>query len=118
MKVTDALQGIHHLFLDTPPVISYVEENPQYVASVGLVFDEIDTGSLIGVTSPVTLAESLVAPYHLSSAALEQQYIDRIVHGRNTDFVLIDDAVARRAAELRVRHRLRLPDALQAAAAL
>lgn len=118
MTVADALRGIQRLFLDTSPVICYIEEHPRYIDRVGIVLDQIDTGLLVGVTSPVTLAECLVVPYRLGSTALEQHYIGRIAHGRHTEFVLIDEHVTRRAAELRARYRLRLADALQAAVAL
>ena len=30
MKIADALCGVTHLFLDTAPVIYYVENNPAY----------------------------------------------------------------------------------------
>jgi hypothetical protein len=32
VKIDSALQNITHLFLDTAPVIYYVEKNPQYFA--------------------------------------------------------------------------------------
>ena len=41
-----------------------------------------------------------------------------IVHGHNTVFTLIDHRSAQRAAELRARYNLTLPDALQMAVAL
>jgi len=34
MKVAEALLEVTHLFLDTAPVIYYVEENPLFLASV------------------------------------------------------------------------------------
>ncbi|WP_414584039.1 hypothetical protein [Scytonema sp. PCC 10023] len=41
MNVTESLQGVTRLFLDTAPVIYYVERNPQYFASASVVFDHI-----------------------------------------------------------------------------
>ena len=42
MKVADALQNVTRLFLDTAPVIYYVERNPRYaaVAAVGCRVEE------------------------------------------------------------------------------
>ena len=54
---------ITHIFLDTAPLIYYVEENPSYFSIVETIFDHIDDGSVIAVTSPVTLAECLVGVY-------------------------------------------------------
>jgi predicted nucleic acid-binding protein len=118
MKIAEALQGITHLFLDTAPVIYYVEEHPLFLATVTPIFDRIDSGLLIAVTSPVTLAECLVAPYRLSLIKLQQDFFDLIVHGRYTTFMPLDHEIARQAAELRARYNVTLPDALQIAAAL
>ena len=118
MKIAEALQGITHLFLDTAPVIYYVEEHPLFLATVTPIFDRIDSGLLIAVTSPVTLAECLVAPYRLSLIKLQQDFFDLIVHGRYTTFMPLDHEIARQAAELRALYNVTLPDALQIAAAL
>jgi predicted nucleic acid-binding protein len=118
VKIDSALQNITHLFLDTAPVIYYVEKNPQYFAIVEFVFDQIDSGSITAVTSPVTLAECLVLPYRLGIANLQQDFLDLIVHGNNTVFVNIDREIGRQAAELRARYNITLPDALQIASAL
>jgi hypothetical protein len=75
MKVSDALQGVSRLLLDTAPVIYYVEANPNYTAVVTPVFDLIDDGALTAVTSPITLAECLVVPLRAGSTALQQDFI-------------------------------------------
>ena len=62
LKITEALQGVRRVFLDTAPVIYYVERNAAYTTRVDQVFDRLDAGTLMGSTSPVTLAECLVAP--------------------------------------------------------
>ena len=56
MKVSDALQGVSRLFLDTAPVIYHLEGNPAYLAVVSQIFTEIDAGAITAVTSPITLA--------------------------------------------------------------
>jgi predicted nucleic acid-binding protein len=118
LKVADALQGVTRLFLDTAPVIFYVERNPAFIAVVDLVFDRIDAGTLQAVTSPVTLAECLVVPLRLGKMQLQQDFTDLIVSGANVTFVPLDAAIGQQAAELRARYNLRLGDALQIAAAL
>ena len=47
MKIDSVPQNIAHLFLDTAPVIYYVEKNPQYFTTVEFVFDQIDSGWLL-----------------------------------------------------------------------
>lgn len=118
MKLADALRGVSRLFLDSAPVIYYVERNPNYIALARAVFQRIDSGVLPAVTSPVTLAECLVLPVRQGALVLQQDFVDLIVSGRNTRFVPIDDLCGRRAAELRARYNLSLTDALQFAVAL
>jgi hypothetical protein len=39
MRISDALTGVSRLFLDTAPVIYFVERNPQFVDLVDPIFD-------------------------------------------------------------------------------
>ncbi len=74
MTVIGRLENVTRLFLDTAPVIYYVEKNPHYIESVKTVFDRIDNGSIIAITSPVTLAECIVHPYRLNDAKATQAF--------------------------------------------
>jgi hypothetical protein len=51
MKITEHLQGVAWLFLDTAPVVYYVEKNPHYLAKVQVIFAQIDAGTFTAVTS-------------------------------------------------------------------
>jgi len=117
MNITEALQGVRLLFLDTAPVIYHVEGNPTYQPRTDIVFQEIRAGSVEAVTSPITLAECLVHPYQHDDLALMQQFRNVITAGVHTRYVGVDD-VAESAAELRARYHLSLTDAFQVAAAL
>ena len=46
MNIGEALRGVTRLFLDTAPVIYYVEKNVRYAALVQVVFDQVDAGAL------------------------------------------------------------------------
>jgi len=118
MTVTDALRGVSRLFLDTAPVIYYVERNPAYLPLVQVVFQKIDAGLLAATTSPVTLAECLILPIRQQNTPLQQDFIDLITAGNNTQFVTIDQSIGQKAGELRARYSLALPEALQVAVAL
>jgi predicted nucleic acid-binding protein len=119
VTIEESLQGVTRLFLDTAPVIYFVERNLQYLATVREVFNRIRDGLLIAVTSPVTLAECLIYPYRLGQTQLEQDFIDTLVNGNNTLFVPIaDPIIAIQAAQIRARYNLQLPDAFQIAVAL
>lgn len=75
VNINEALHNTTRLFLDTAPVIYYVEQNPHYSARTQHIFDAIDTGNLTAVTSPITLAESLIVPYRLGLLQLQQDFL-------------------------------------------
>lgn len=63
MRINSALLGVSRLFLDTAHAVYFVEENPYFSLLVSPIFNQIENGFLIGVASPVTLAECLVMPW-------------------------------------------------------
>jgi predicted nucleic acid-binding protein len=118
VTIDDALRTVHRLFLDTAPVIYFVERNPTYTARVDDIFDRLDKGTPQAATSPITLAECLIGPLRLGLLQAQQTFTDLLVAGPHVTFVRLDDAIARQAAELRVRYGLQLADSFQIAAAL
>jgi predicted nucleic acid-binding protein len=117
VKIADALRGVTRLFLDSAPVIYFVEHNLAYSALVDEVFDRIDTGAIQGVTSPVTLAECLVLPIQKGLTSVVQDFTDLVSAGANVAFVNVDSNIARHGAQIRADHNLKLADAFQAAVA-
>ena len=118
MKLHDALYGVTRLGFDTSPIIYFVEANPQYDARVTWVFQQVAGGALQGLRSVVTLSEVLVQPLMRGDIRIQQEYRDLLLYSRHFQTLPIDNDIAERAADLRVRYRLRTPDAFQVAAAL
>ncbi len=118
MTLDEALNGVSHLFLDTAPIIYFVEQNPMHVANAEAFFQQIDAGRVTAVTSPITLSECLVYPYRLQNSPLQEAFIELIGHGNNTQFVLLNEVIAIKAAQLRATYNLSLADALQLGAAI
>jgi predicted nucleic acid-binding protein len=119
VSITNNLQGVKRLFLDTAPVIYFVEQHPEYFHLSLEVFKQLQNTSLIGVVSPITLAECLVQPYRLKQTELQQEFIELMTENDNIEFVgLINETIAIEAAQIRARYNLQLPDALQIAVAL
>lgn len=117
-KLADALLGVTRLGLDTVPFIYFVEARHPHFALVEAIIQQIDRGDLQGVTSVITLTEVLVHPFLHNDLVLQQAYQDLLLGSRNFETIGIDADIAKRAAELRARHRLLTPDALQIAVAL
>ena len=114
----DAFRGVSHLGIDTAPFIYFVEAYPRYDELVTEIFRRIDEGAILGVTSSITLTEVLIHPLQAGDAHLAQEYRDLLLHSEHLATYPVDAAVAERAADLRARYRLRIPDALQIAVAL
>ncbi len=51
MILGEQLEKIEHIFLDTAPVIYFVEKNPDFAPKARQVFDRLDDGKLIAVVS-------------------------------------------------------------------
>ena len=118
IKLDDALTGVTALGFDTSPLIYFVERHDAYVDLVREVIRRVDGGKIAGYSSVVTLTEVLVQPKRMNNTAIEREYLDLLLHGRNLTLISIDAAIAESAAELRARYNLRTPDALQIAAIL
>ncbi len=118
ITIETALADITKLGLDTVPIIYFVEAHPQYDALVTQIFQRIDDGELVGVTSVITLTEVLTQPLQHGASNLQTQYRNLLTNSDNFELVPINISVAEHAANLRAQYNLSTPDALQIAAAL
>jgi predicted nucleic acid-binding protein len=104
--------------IDTSVFIYYLEANPSYVDMADEVFTWLERSPHTAVTSTLTMTELLVQPYRERNETLVNQYFGLLSLFPNLDWVAPDLAVADTAAQIRAEHRLRTPDALQAATAI
>jgi predicted nucleic acid-binding protein len=118
VKLDDALHGVTLLGLDTAPLIYLVEDHPQYADLVDEVARRISDGRVVGITSVVTLGEVMVQPFARGDVRLQQRYRDLLLYSLGFRTLPVDAVMAERAAELRARYGMRLPDALQIAVAI
>lgn len=111
-------RGYSQAFLDTAPLVYYVERNAMFFPRIEPIFAAIDAGELLGVTSPVTLSECLVMPFRKGNTQLASFFVELIVQGTGISFVSITSIIGERAAQLRAKYNLQLLDALQIATAI
>ena len=104
--------------LDTAVFIYYIEEHPLFLPLVEKIFVALDEERLIGVTSTITLLETLIVPIRAGNLTLAEQYEGRLSHSRGLLLLDLDRPLVRLAAQLRALEGLKTPDALQVAAAL
>lgn len=106
------------LALDTSVFIYQLEANPRYLPFTRHVFDWLELSGGRAVTSTVTMAELLVQPYRQSNQRSADQFYGLLSIYPNLEWVAPDLQIADMAARVRALHRLRMPDALQAATAI
>lgn len=78
----------------------------------------VESASVVGITSTVTLMEVSVGPLMSGQLDRSTDALEFVSNMPNLRVVDVTAAVARQAASLRARHRLASADALQIAACL
>lgn len=104
--------------LDTAVFIYFIEEHPLYLPLAESLFAALNEERLVGVTSTVTLLETLVVPIRAGEIGIAAEYKRFLSHSRGLHLLDLDRDLVRLAAEIRARGGLKTPDALQIAAAL
>ena len=118
IPLSNTLDTVRQLGIDTAPFIYFVERHPDYLAHMRMVFRGIRTGDVLASTSVVTLTEVLTKPLQMGNTYLVSQYRTLIAGNRTLTLVPATPDIADRAADLRARYALRTADALQLATAL
>jgi len=104
--------------LDTAIFIYHLEAHPRYQPLTQELLAGIQAGRQRAVTSTVTIMELTVRPWQVNRPAVAREYEALLAHFPHLTLADVTRAVARRAAQLRARYRLRPADALQVATAL
>ena len=103
------------VFLDTAPLIYFIEGHSAYQPILSQLFDFNDKGGFSFVTSSVTLLEVLVKPLREGQKAVAEQYRDILTTAPGIELFDVTSAIAEQAALLRAKYNIRTPDAIQLA---
>jgi len=118
LKLRRAVEKHKVVGFDTAPFIYFIEDVAPYADLLDPVFGLVESRTLGAVTSTVTFAEILTKPFADKNFSL----VDEIKFTLKTFAALtvlsIDEKLAEAAAHIRARYTIRLPDALQVAAAI
>lgn len=106
------------LSLDTSVFIYFVERHPRYHDLCDPVFEAIENGDIRATTSALSLLEILVQPYRKKLDDLVLKFFALLTTYPNLHWVDLNVDIADTAARLRAEHRLKTPDAIQAATAI
>lgn len=104
--------------LDTAPFIYLWERHPRYLALSETVFCHLKKPNVQGITSIITLIEACVLPQRQGRQDLVQAYERALLRSEQIRTLPLNATMASRAVVLRAEYGVRVPDALQIAAAL
>jgi predicted nucleic acid-binding protein len=104
--------------LDTSIFIYQLEANSRYLELTDHVFAWLEQPTNSAVTSTITMTELLVQPYRASDDRQVDEFYSLLSTYPNLVWIPPSLAIADTAARIRAAHRLRTPDALQAATAI
>ncbi len=103
------------IFLDTAPIIYYLEKNEQYYQNMKKFWTEYEACDY--VISAVTVTEYLTYPYQQNNLKLINSFY-AFLDGMDLDFKSIDKVIAEKAAQIRAEYKFfKTKDFLQLAAA-
>lgn len=104
--------------VDSAPIIYFLEDHPIYAPYFRPLFEQIDSGRLQAIISPVTVAEVIAGPLGHANELLAERYYQALTSGSNWSVQDLTAEISFLAARIRTRYRLRLPDAIQVATAV
>jgi predicted nucleic acid-binding protein len=105
------------LYLDSNIFIYFVEGIEQWERPAKYVIKLIDEGQCAGVVSELALAECLVKPKLDDRPDVIATYLRMMGPGTNLFSAPISREILIEAADLRAKHKMRLPDAIHMATA-
>ncbi|WP_423146811.1 type II toxin-antitoxin system VapC family toxin [Rubrolithibacter danxiaensis] len=106
------------VFLDTSPLIYFMEGISIYQKKLSELFLLHDKGYFTLITSVLTLLEVLVQPLKLNRTDLVEQYKKILTDSSGLKVADVNVGIASEAAELRAKYGLKTPDSIQVATAL
>lgn len=112
------LRRHRRIALDTSIFIYQLEANVRYFAFTDHVFSWLERPASKAVTSTITMTELLVQPYRDFDEQRVDEFYGLLSTYPNLDWIAPNLEIADLAARIRALHRLRTPDALQAATAV
>ncbi len=119
MILSEALCQIKTIFLDTAPVIYFIEAHRQFGPLVRQVVELMNENRIQAFTSVLTLSEVLPKPVETGNDELAEKFKTYLKNGPNLTLLPITETIGESADVLRGKYpHLKTVDAVQIAAAL
>jgi predicted nucleic acid-binding protein len=119
MTLSSEISRLTSIFIDTAPIIYYIEANQPFGLLAKEVVDCLQSENIAAYTSVITLTEVLVKPFEKGNDNLALKFSTFLRYSNSIDLLEINAKIAEEAGRLRGKYpSLRTMDALQIAAAL
>ena len=119
MKIADELKLVSAIFIDTAPIIYYIESHQKYGPLTREIVTTFQSGELDAFSSVITLAEVLPKPINKGNKKLALKFSNFLQYGKNFRLLDISSGIAERAGKLRGQYSsLRTIDAIQVSTAI
>lgn len=119
MDFKSEISKLKTIFIDTAPIIYYIEGHNQFGKFSKEVVDAFQKGELIAYSSVITITEVLPKPFSLGKNELADEFLNFLRNGRNIHIIEISDTIAELAGKLRGKYKsLKSLDAIQLATAI
>lgn len=119
MRLAQHLKDISSIFLDTAPIIYYIEAHAEYGPLVSEVVKAFQSGRMKAYSSVITLVEVLPKPIAMGNESLAKDFSNFLIAGKDIITLEITSEIARKAGTLRGRYPfLKTMDAIQIAASM
>src|SRR5690606_20895586 len=89
------------VFVDTAPLIYFIEGHSDYQSTLKELFEAADSGNVTLLSSTITLTEILVQPFKLGKPEIAEQYHRLLLNSEGIELYAISDQIALVAAQLR-----------------
>jgi predicted nucleic acid-binding protein len=118
LKLRRAVEKHKVIGVDTAPFIYFIENVAPYADLLDPIFSLVENHAVRAVTSTVTFAEILTKPFADKNFVLADEIKFTLKSFSSLSVASIDEKLGEAAALIRARYTIRLPDALQLAAAI
>lgn len=111
------LRGNEILFMDTAPVIYYMENHPQFAEKMDALFRSVEESTQQWIVSFVTYVEVLTLPRRNKNEFLEKQYAELLTKTCFFRVMQSNGEIMRQSVHFRAAYGFKTPDAIQLATA-
>jgi predicted nucleic acid-binding protein len=119
MRLSDELAKIDTIFIDTAPIIYYIEAHPHFGPLSMEVVNAFQSGKVVAFSSVITLAEVLPKPIEVKNERLAKKFMEFLKYGKNLTLVEISIDIAEKAGILRGSYPdIKALDAIQISTAI